>query len=218
MLGSPVEAGDWWIGNGPSNTSEHRRAQVRKDGDPGAPFGQRYAIDFGRLCNGQWYLNKGKRNEDYCGYGSKVLAVSDAEVMAVKDGIPDNQPGSLAVKISKDTLLGNYVILNLGSGRVAVYAHQKPGTLLVAAGDSVQLGQEIARAGNTGNSDAPHLHFHVSQVASLDSIVLVQTDPVAYVFRSFENVGSFSEKGLKSITPAVLSDNLPAEGSVIRLR
>src|SRR5258705_7599005 len=49
VLGPPIEAGDWWIGNGPSNTSEHRRAQVRKDGDSGAPFGQRYAIDFGRI-------------------------------------------------------------------------------------------------------------------------------------------------------------------------
>ena len=67
--------------NGPSNTSEHRRAQVRKDGDPGAPFGQRYAIDFGRICEGRLYLNKGKNNTDYCGYGSKVLAVADAKVL-----------------------------------------------------------------------------------------------------------------------------------------
>ena len=180
VLDAPLEAGDWWIGNGPSNTSEHRRAQVRKDGDPGAPFGQRYAIDFGRICDGHWYLNKGKRNEDYCAYGSKVLSVADAEVMGAQDGIPDNQPGSIGVKISKETLMGNYVILDLGSGRVAVYAHLKPGTLLVKPGRYRAAWAEIARVGNTGNSDAPHLHFHVSQVAELENIVLVQTDPVAY--------------------------------------
>ena len=29
VLASPVGAGDWWIGLGPSNTSEHRRAVIR---------------------------------------------------------------------------------------------------------------------------------------------------------------------------------------------
>jgi murein DD-endopeptidase MepM/ murein hydrolase activator NlpD len=216
VLGPPLEAGDWWIGNGPSNTSEHRRAQVRKDGDSGAPFGQRYAIDFGRICEGRWYLNKGKNNTDYCAYGSKVLAVADAQVVVSKDGIPDNSPGSIAVKISKETLLGNFVVLRLGSGRLAVYAHLKPGTVLVKAGDSVLRDQEIARVGNSGNSDAPHLHFHVSQEANVDDLVLVQADPVAYMFESFQNIGTYSEKGLSSIKAETWKGDLPTEGSVIR--
>jgi murein DD-endopeptidase len=147
VLATPSEAGDWWIANGPSNTSEHRRAQVRKDGDPVAPFAQRYAIDFARVCDGKVFLNKGRNNTDYCGYGSKVLSVADAQVLISKDGIPDNSPGSIVVKLSKDTLLGNYVVLLLGSGRVAVYAHLKPGTVLVKSGDSVRRGQEMARVG-----------------------------------------------------------------------
>lgn len=216
VLGSPVEAGDWWIANGPSNTSEHRRAQVRKDGDAGAPFGQRYAIDFGRICKGQWYSNKGKLNTDYCAYGTKVLAVSDATVIAVKDGVPDNTPGSLAIKMSKETLLGNYVILSLGSGRVGVYAHLKPGTLLVQPGDLVQRGQELASVGNTGNSDAPHLHFHVAREAATQEIVLVQTEPIPYVFSGFQSVGGYTEKGLTSVVPEARANNLPAEGSIIR--
>ena len=162
-------------------------------------------------------MNKGKNNTDYCGYGSKVLAVADAQVLVSRDGIPDNSPGSIAVKLSKDTLLGNYVALSLGSGRVAVYAHLKPGSVLVKAGDSVRRGQEIARVGNTGNSDAPHLHFHVAVEGAVDDIELVQTDPVAYMFDSFQNVGTYTKKGLGSITPETWTSDLPAEGNVIRL-
>jgi len=33
VLASPVGAGDWWIGLGPSNTSEHRRAVIRVGDD-----------------------------------------------------------------------------------------------------------------------------------------------------------------------------------------
>jgi murein DD-endopeptidase len=218
MLGAPLEAGDWWIANGPSNASEHRRAQIRKDGDPGAPFGQRYAIDFGRICDGRFYLNKGKSNADYCGYGSKVLAVVDAQVLVARDGIVDNSPGSIAVKLSKDTLLGNYVVLSIGGGQVAVYAHLKPGTVLVKAGDTVHRGQEIARIGNSGNLDAPHLHYHVSQGGAVDDIALVQTNPVAYMFDNFQTVGTYSEKGLSSIPPESWTGDLPGDGSVIRLR
>ena len=36
-----------------------------------------------------------------------------------------------------------------------------PGTLTVKRGDLVKQGQVIGLVGNSGNSDAPHLHFHL---------------------------------------------------------
>ena len=55
-----------------------------------------------------------------------------------------------------------YVVLDLGGGRFAFYAHLQPGSLRVKAGDRVKAGQVLGLVGNSGNSTEPHLHFHIS--------------------------------------------------------
>lgn len=53
------------------------------------------------------------------------------------------------------------VVVAIGGGRFAFYAHLIPG-LRVVVGDRVRAGVNVlGRLGNSGNSDAPHLHFHV---------------------------------------------------------
>jgi murein DD-endopeptidase MepM/ murein hydrolase activator NlpD len=52
-------------------------------------------------------------------------------------------------------------VQDLGNGNYALYAHIKTGTVGVKPGDRLSAGQVIGSVGNTGNSDAPHLHFHV---------------------------------------------------------
>ena len=52
---------------------------------------------------------------------------------------------------------GLVVMLVHAGGFVTAYAHLS--SSLVRAGDDVQRGQEIARAGSTGNSQGTHLHF-----------------------------------------------------------
>src|SRR5262249_46331281 len=65
---------------------------------------------------------------------------------------------------------GNAVVLDLGDGRFALYAHLQPGSLRVHAGDVVRRGQPLGLVGNSGNSSSPHLHFHVMDGPSpLDS-------------------------------------------------
>jgi murein DD-endopeptidase MepM/ murein hydrolase activator NlpD len=54
---------------------------------------------------------------------------------------------------------GNLVKLQHPDGTETWYAHASK--LLVKEGDQVAAGQEIAKIGNTGNSDCPHLHFEV---------------------------------------------------------
>jgi murein DD-endopeptidase MepM/ murein hydrolase activator NlpD len=54
---------------------------------------------------------------------------------------------------------GNTVVLAHGGSLATLYAHNSE--LLVASGDTVRRGQLIARAGSTGNSTGPHLHFEV---------------------------------------------------------
>ncbi|MGH7829218.1 MAG: M23 family metallopeptidase, partial [Candidatus Binatia bacterium] len=82
---------------------------------------------------------------------------------ALKDGIPENTPQAkeMAVPINLETIGGNYLVIDIGGGLYAFYAHLIPGSLKVKLGDTVEPGQVLAALGNTGNSSEPHLHFHL---------------------------------------------------------
>ena len=47
----------------------------------------------------------------------------------------------------------------IANGYVTAYAHAKE--LLVKRGDQIKRGQVIAKSGQTGNVDAPQLHFEI---------------------------------------------------------
>jgi murein DD-endopeptidase MepM/ murein hydrolase activator NlpD len=83
--------------------------------------------------DGNKFTGDPKDNKNYRACGSEVLAVADGVVSEVKDGIPQNIPGedSRAVPITLETIGGNHIILDLGDGRHAFYAHLQPGSLCV---------------------------------------------------------------------------------------
>ena len=66
------------------------------------------------------------------------------------------------------------------NGNYAFYAHLKPDSLKVKPGDQLKAGQVIAALGNSGNSDAPHLHFHV-----MDGPDPLASNGLPFVFKSF---------------------------------
>ena len=67
------------------------------------------------------------------------------------DGIPENVPLSpaRAVPVTLETIGGNYVILALGNGRFACYAHLQPGSLCVKPGDRL-VEVQVRRVGVAG--------------------------------------------------------------------
>ncbi len=83
-----------------------------------------------------------------------------------------------------ETVGGNYIVLDLGGGRYAFYAHLQPDSLRAAVGDKVERGQVLALVGNSGNSTEPHLHFHVS-----DGVSPLGSEGLPYVLDSFELLG-----------------------------
>jgi murein DD-endopeptidase MepM/ murein hydrolase activator NlpD len=62
-------------------------------------------------------------------------------------------------RVGVDSVYGNMVIISHGSGLESLYGHTSK--VLVAQGDTVWAGDEIAEVGNSGRSSAPHLHFAV---------------------------------------------------------
>jgi murein DD-endopeptidase MepM/ murein hydrolase activator NlpD len=112
------------------------------------------------------YNGPREKLESYTIFGKPVLAVADAVVVSVTDGLREQTPGKYPVNIPLDEADGNSVMLDLGEQRYAMYAHVQPGSIEVHRGDRVKLGQVIGRVGNTGNSVAPHLHFQVTAGSS----------------------------------------------------
>ncbi|MNC48479.1 Murein DD-endopeptidase MepM [compost metagenome] len=60
------------------------------------------------------------------------------------------------------------VVIDHG-GEYSFLAHLKQGSVTVKKGDSVKTGDVIGKAGNSGNSSEPHLHYQVSDGADLFS-------------------------------------------------
>ncbi len=185
VISPPLRGGEWLAANGPSNTSGHRRAMIPVGG--GVHIAQRFAIDFVQLReDGSTHTGDPKDNKNYRCYGTDALAVADGIVVETKDGIPENVPGanSRAVPITLETVGGNHVILDLGNGHFAFYAHLQPGSLRVKQGDKVKRGQVLGLVGNSGNSTEPHLHFHISDANSP-----LASEGLPYSFESFEVQG-----------------------------
>ncbi len=93
-------------------------------------------------------------------------------------------PGKLPELASLDDADGNHIVLSLPDGTYALYAHLKPGSLMVKAGDTVTKGQKLAEVGNTGNTSAPHLHFHV-----MDGPSPLTSSGLPYVLERLDVVG-----------------------------
>jgi murein DD-endopeptidase len=220
-IGFPFKGGDWVAGNGPSNTSGHRRALIVVDGK--ARISQRFAIDWVKLGpGGRWFHGDKAVNANWYGFGTEVVAVADATVSAAHDGVPENEPSDKrAVPITLETVGGNYLVLDLGAGRYAFYAHLQPGSQKVRVGDKVRRGQVLALLGNTGNSDAPHLHFHVA-----NGNLPLGAEGVPYVFDRYETLGTADEDKMEAAgawkakpgeVPQPRRAVLPGENEVVRV-
>jgi hypothetical protein len=179
---APPLAGARWVAVGSCCDGPHRRALQAIDGE--LHLAQRFAIDFNRLdADDRLYAGDQARNESYPGYGQPVLAVADATVVTSVDRYPDQIPEA-PTGVTLENAEGNYVILDLGQGRYALYAHLVPGSVTVQEGERVRQGQVLGALGNSGSSTGPHLHFHV-----MDAPSGLVADGLPYAFADFDLTG-----------------------------
>lgn len=212
-IGPPLRGGPWLAANGPSNTSGHRRLAISLNGR--VTIFQRYAIDYLKLdARGHRSVGNEQNNRSYFTEGEEVIAVADAVVVAAKDEFSENVPGSVRPGASLDTIYGNSVVLSLGDGRYAIYAHLQPGSVRVKNGDRVRLGQVLGRAGNTGNSILPHLHFQLA-----DAAAPLSGEGVPYAHDRFKRIGSCADdlEGACTLgSPQTVVNAIPLNHSVVR--
>jgi hypothetical protein len=224
VLGPPLVGTGYLVGDGCCDSIRHVRALLTLDGR--LALAQRFAIDWeqtdaqNRLVNGD---PKVLRNHTI--FGASVLAGADGTVVAARNDLPEQVPGALPAGLPIDQADGNFVVLDIGGGAYVLYAHMQPGSVTVAAGAKVRRGEVLGKVGNTGNTEAPHLHLHVmdgpSPLASnglpyvFDELTLIATDPAGTAdFDKAEATGS--PLTLTPVTPPQRLHNvLPLDLSVV---
>lgn len=112
---------------------------------------------------GMPYKTDGKTNEDYYSFGKEIIAPCAGEVVLVVDGVKDNLPGSM----NPAFLTGNTVIIKTANNEYLIFAHFKQHSIVVKQGQMVNQGQLLGLCGNSGNTTAPHLHFHIQKVEDI---------------------------------------------------
>lgn len=166
IIASPVKGTNWAFINQSTN-GYHFNATTFSGGIIGS--GERFAFDNLKLDSSQLtFSGDPLNNESYYNYGDTLYAVASGTIVKVRDGRPENTGNVLTVTFnSGDELAGNHMIIDIGDGYFALYAHIIPGSFLVHEGQVVTEGQPIARLGNSGNSTEPHLHFQLCSSADI---------------------------------------------------
>lgn len=126
-----------------------------------------------------------RRNQHFPAFGAPLLAVADGTVVHASHGRRDHLSRNsgpaliylmLIEAFVRDVLgpggiVGNHLVLDLGDGTYAMYAHLRRGSLRVRVGEEVRAGQMLAECGNSGNSTEPHVHFQLMDDPDLDVAV-----------------------------------------------
>lgn len=163
----------------------HRLTVLTPQGRPRVP--QTFAIDF-LLLDGRnrFFTGDLKKNENWPSFGAPVYASAPGRVVSVRRNMVDNVPGSFPSTTTLNNAGGNMVITRIGRGQFIAYSHLEQGSVTVRVGDIVRRGQKLGRLGNSGNSEAPHLHFQVMNRPSL-----IDADPLPFVFDTMRVQGQF---------------------------
>jgi murein DD-endopeptidase MepM/ murein hydrolase activator NlpD len=215
VLGPPVRGGSWVAVYSDKWPRGHRRVFIETNGHARLPG--RFAIDWMKVDDqGRTLKNDSGLAASSYSYGAKVLAAADAYVAAVRDGVTEARLIADNQSHPHPDAAGNYVSLDLGSGRFATYEHLRPGSIEVAKGERVRKGQVIAEVGFSGDSTEPHLHFHVS-----DSAMPLEGEGLPYVMDRFRVTGRitdwqvFGSQRWTDLPPRIVEREFPESGDVV---
>lgn len=189
-------------------------------------MGERYAIDF--IGVDHRHRTADRRDwrtllstepvERFFAFGRPVLAPARGVVVQAHDGEIDHvarrsqlslvpyafgQPARLRHGVA--AIAGNYLIIALPQGDTFVaLVHLRAGSIRVAVGEEVKMGQVVAECGNSGNSTQPHVHVQV-----MDSPDPADARGVPMAFRHFREWPRGTDQS------QTRESGLPGEGAVV---
>ena len=205
VIRPPLTGPNWLDADGCCGISGHRGALNPINGQAWAA--ERFAIDYLQLTpDGRLFTGPSTDLAGFPYYGADIHAVADGPVVSVADGMPEAVPFAAPTGLALDQYPGNHVVQDLGDGNYALYAHLQTGSIAVKPGDRLSAGQVLERLGNTGNTDAPHLHFHV--MSTPDPL---RADGLPFVFSSFDLQATLpdSQDALSAGRPATMPPPSP---------
>ena len=223
LLGPPLKGDNWVAADGCCTAVRHIRGYNAVNGK--IFIAQRFAIDWEKLDDqNRIFVGDPLDVNNYFCYGEEAIAVSDATVVTVVNEFEDQVPGQLPPGITLEEADGNHVILDLGGGRFALYAHLIRDSILVEEGQQVTKGEVLGLVGNSGNTLAPHLHFHVMDGPSSlgsnglpymhDNYVLLERGASTEAFDEAEGTGIPLET-IPVDNPGPQTDNLMLDLSIV---
>ena len=192
-------------------------------------FGQKYAFDFWQV---DWKRNKSKffkgnefkyylkgipLDECFC-WGKEIYAPCNGKVVEAFDGYEERNKANVISdifvvlknaltfnpeKTGFQPVAGNYIIMECGENTYAFFAHLQNGSIKVRPGEKVKKKQVIANVGHSGNSTAPHLHFHI-----MDNVDLLKAKGIPCIFEKYE---LFHEGRWQTV-----ENSLPSNKDIIR--
>jgi Peptidase family M23 len=189
-ISPPLDGKNWVALNGccEVESAAHRTSSLACNGK--IYYAQRFAIDWMRLDDAGFFA-QGEASEvkNYADYGANILAVADGKVVDLLNSLEDQVPGQLPDRktITLANVDGNHVVLDLGDGVFAFYGHMQKNSVTVDLGQRVHRGQVLGKLGNTGNTSAPHLHFHL-----MDGPSVLGSNGIPYVIDRFAIAGQIS--------------------------
>lgn len=187
LIAPPLRGGPWVAIHNAAWPRGHRRVFYTVAGHARLPG--RFAVDWVKLDdNGRMTKGDPDLAAQAYGYADDVLAVDNATVAAVRDGM--DEPTRISQRTTHQPAedAGNYVALQLPDGRFAFYEHLKKGSIRVATGDKVHTGDVIGALGFSGESTGPHLHFHVANGNSP-----LNAEGLPFEIRHFRVLGSYPD-------------------------
>ena len=185
VLAPPLRGKNWVAINGCcASVTSHRGAVMAVNGQLRVP--ERFAIDWVQLDSNDRL------------YGGDIAKLASYPLLRrqrprrgqrhrrqpVRPGRANRCRALRAKGITTENIGGNMLVIDIGGGRYVFYAHLQPGSLKVKVGDKVKTGDVLGQLGNTGNSDAPHLHFHV-----MDGPSPLDAHGLPFVFTHFTGIG-----------------------------
>jgi hypothetical protein len=186
----PLRGPGWVAAEGcckPINS--HRGATLSIDGTVRVP--ERFAIDWVQLnANDRLFDGPIDQLSSFAYFGEEIHSVAAGKVVGLQDGMPKQTPGAMPPGVTIQNAGGNYLVIRIDKGHHAFYAHMQPGSLRVGIGDRVRRGQVLGLLGNSGNTDGPHLHFHI-----MDGPSPLQSNGLPFVYSRFTGQGRVTDEG-----------------------